>query len=318
MVAVERSDLLNLGVEWDYLRFQSGRSNDDNDWLNGVVIGYSPDSAFTTVLMARLSQLEASNQAQILANPQLTALDGHPARLRSVREEWFLVGGSMTGNPSELYRAESGTVLSVTPHIGDGDQITLEIETQASDARPRNSGSDLPVVTRRMAKNTVTVQNGGTVAVAGLSENSLGRNDRSGKTVAVFVTATLIPETERVPQSRRMTPPAQTADARRAFVNSDPTVRELSENVATIERDLIVSRQTLTANHPTVVQKKALLKAFQSRLQERRTELEQEFDAGLTRRLEEPGNRVAGFPVASARSTEQYLNRLMSFDEQVR
>ena len=118
VVAIERSDLLNLGVEWAYPTIQSGRSNDDNDWLNGVVIGYSPDSAFTTVLMARLNQLEATNQAQIVANPQLTALDGHQARLRSVREEWFLVGGSMTGNPSELYRAESGTVLSVTPHIG--------------------------------------------------------------------------------------------------------------------------------------------------------------------------------------------------------
>ena len=87
---------------------------------------------------------------------------------------------------------------------------------EVSDSIPRGPDSDLPIVTRRQAKNSVTVQNGGTVAVAGLTENRtrqvekrvpvLGQhshhrtgvpnNDdrKSTKEIAVFVTATLVPE----------------------------------------------------------------------------------------------------------------------------
>ncbi len=70
-------------------------------------------------------------------------------------------------------------------------------------------------------------------------------------------------------------------------MNWDPTVRELSESIAAMERDLIVLQQTHTADHPAVVQKKDLLKAFQNRLQEQRTELEQKFDKGFILRLRE-------------------------------
>jgi type II secretory pathway component GspD/PulD (secretin) len=75
-------------------------------------------------------------------------------------------------------------------------------------------GSDLPVVTRRTTSNTVIVKDGGTVAIAGLSQNNrtithkkvpgLGdlpmigalfnndEDDKAQKEVAVFVTARLI------------------------------------------------------------------------------------------------------------------------------
>ena len=42
---------------------------------------------------------------------------------------------------------------------------------EVSDSIPKARGSDLPRVTRRMAKNSVTVKDGGTVAVGGLTEN---------------------------------------------------------------------------------------------------------------------------------------------------
>ncbi len=207
VVAIEPGDLRNLGVEWAYPAVRSEQITDGDDWLTALTIGYSPDSAFTKVLMSRLNQLEATNQARIVAHPRLIALDGHQARLRSVQEEWFLVGGLMAGNPSKVQRTESGTILSITPRIGDKDQITLEIETEASNTHhPRGPGSDLPIVTRRRAKNAVTVRNGGTVAIGGLHGNPIGQNDRSAKNFAVFVTATLVSETDGVPQSGRTVP----------------------------------------------------------------------------------------------------------------
>ncbi len=90
---------------------------------------------------------------------------------------------------------------------------------EVSDSIPRGRGSDLPVVTRRTASNVVRVRDGGTVALAGLTENktqlkykrvpgisrvpligALFRNnqtDESTREIAVFVTARLVSETSR-------------------------------------------------------------------------------------------------------------------------
>jgi type II secretory pathway component GspD/PulD (secretin) len=72
----------------------------------------------------------------------------------------------------QLQKIESGTVLTVIPHIGDNNDITLEMAVEVSDSIPRGrGGSDLPLITRRTVKNALTVKDGGTVAVTGLIEN---------------------------------------------------------------------------------------------------------------------------------------------------
>jgi type II secretory pathway component GspD/PulD (secretin) len=115
---------------------------------------------------------------------------------------------------SQLETIESGTTLTITPHIGDNNDITLQIAVEVSDSIPQGQGNDLPVVTRRKAENVVRIKDGGTVALAGLSENRtriqkkrtpglsnlplLGdlfknSNDQnSSREVAVFVTARIV------------------------------------------------------------------------------------------------------------------------------
>jgi len=119
----------------------------------------------------------------------------------------------------ELAQIDSGTTLTITPRIGDNNDITLEVSVEVSDSIPRGRGSDLPVVTRRTASNTVRIRDGGTVALAGLSENrtnlkrkrvpGLSRlplvgylfknneTDESTREIAVFVTAHLVSESGR-------------------------------------------------------------------------------------------------------------------------
>jgi hypothetical protein len=63
---------------------------------------------------------------------------------------------------------------------------------EVSDSMPKARGSNLPVVTRRTARNSATVQDGGTVALAGLKENRAGSNDKSVRETAIFVTAHLV------------------------------------------------------------------------------------------------------------------------------
>ena len=181
VVAMEGGDLPNVGVEWAHPTMQQGQLDNAADWFSRIGIGYSPDRVFTDALMARLSQLEASNHARLISNPQVVAQDGHRARLRSVQEEWFLISDPGTDSPSELQRIESGTALSVTPRIDEKDQITLDIEFEVSNTLPRHPDDNLPIVTRRMAKNAVTIKDGGTVAIAGLGKSPFGQSSQPAR-----------------------------------------------------------------------------------------------------------------------------------------
>jgi hypothetical protein len=220
VVAMERGNLLNLGVEWDMPSVQAGGFYDGDNWLKALQVGYSSDSTFTSSLMATLNLLESTSQADIVSNPQVVAQDGRQAQLRSIQEEWFMMSDNQSDvlgySRAELQKIESGTTLTITPRIGDSNSIELEMSVEVSDSVAKGRESDLPIVTRRQARNSVTVQNGGTVAVAGLTENRtreldrrvpvlgslpvVGRlfrnnnNDKSTREVAVFVTATLVRE----------------------------------------------------------------------------------------------------------------------------
>lgn len=235
VVVMEEGDMLNLGVEWGFPTLQAGLFNGSflsegdvvDDSLSGIQIGYTPDATFTNSLMAALNLLKANSKADIIANPQVLAQDGRESQIQAITEEWFMMSDRAAGiqdfgffSRSELQKVESGTTLTITPFIGDTNDITLEMAVEVSDNIPRGRESDLPVVTRRKARNVVTVRDGGTVALAGLTENrsrerekrvpglsnipligALFRNndsDKATREVAVFVTAHLVPEASAV------------------------------------------------------------------------------------------------------------------------
>jgi hypothetical protein len=81
------------------------------------------------------------------------------------------INQNMFYSQSQLETIKSGTTLEMTPLIGDNNDITIELAVEVSDSIPQGRGSDLPVVTRRTAQNSVVIRDGGTVAVAGLTEN---------------------------------------------------------------------------------------------------------------------------------------------------
>lgn len=225
VVSMERGNLLNLGVEWQFPTVSAGAlrmggGDITTDWLYGLQIGFSFDRTFTNALLARLNLLLENQQADIISSPQLLAQHAKQSQIRVVTEEWFMMSAKATENlfytQSELEKIESGTILTITPYIGDNNDITLEMSVEVSDSIPSGRGNDLPVVTRRTASNAVTVHDGGTVALAGLTENrtksdnrkvpglsglpligGLFRNnneDSATREIAVFVTAHLVPD----------------------------------------------------------------------------------------------------------------------------
>jgi type II secretory pathway component GspD/PulD (secretin) len=238
IVIMERGDLLNLGVEWGWPQIKAGLFGSDlhgrgtgtmadfgGNWPWGIQIGYTPDATFTGSLELTLNLLAENGEATIMSKPQVLAQDGRQSQINVMTEEYYMLqapestGGLGGYIRTELAEITSGTQLTITPRIGDNNDITLEVAVEVSDSIPRGRGSDLPVVTRRTASNVVRLRDGGTVALAGLSENrttlkrkrvpGLSRiplvgylfknneTDESTREIAVFVTAHLVSETGR-------------------------------------------------------------------------------------------------------------------------
>ncbi|MHC4749705.1 MAG: type II secretion system protein GspD [Planctomycetota bacterium] len=158
-----------------------------------------------------------------MAVGQVMAQDGKQAQIRVLTEEYYMLTSPELVEAFytrvELAQIESGTTLTITPHVGDNNDITLQVSVEVSDSIPRGRGSELPVVTRRTSTSNLTVKDGGTVAMAGLTENRTRKDvkrtpglsnlpllgklfENTGRTsssreIAVFVTARLVPENRR-------------------------------------------------------------------------------------------------------------------------
>jgi type II secretory pathway component GspD/PulD (secretin) len=235
VVVMEKGDLLNLGVEWGWPKIQAGmfssnhygRGDTENDFGGegpwGIQIGYTPDAIFTSSLELTLNLLAQNGEATILTKPQVIAQDGKESKIEVTTEEYYmLTSPDLAGSfytRTELQEIKSGTTLTITPHLGDNNDITLHVAVEVSDSIPRGRGSELPVVTRRKAENNVTIKDGGTVALAGMTENRTRQDVRrapglsalpligelfkstnkenSTREIAVFVTARLVSNSGR-------------------------------------------------------------------------------------------------------------------------
>jgi general secretion pathway protein D len=237
VVILEKGDMLNLGVEWGWPQVQAGVFSNDlkgrggtlNDYGGespwGIQIGFSPDATFTNALTMALNLLEVNNQATIISQPQLVARDGKLAKLEVITEEYHILYAPDIATSyysrQELEEIMSGTVLAITPFIGDNNDITMDVAVEVSDSESRSAESDFPIITRRRYSSSLHLKDGGTVAVGGLTENrkreslrevpglsklplvgpifTSKSNNGSTKEVAVFVTAEIIPDPSQMP-----------------------------------------------------------------------------------------------------------------------
>jgi type II secretory pathway component GspD/PulD (secretin) len=231
---MERGDVLNMGIEWGWPTIRAGMFSNEligdgggdlvdfgGKWPWGVQMGYSPDATFTDSLVMALNLLVENDEAKILSKPQLMALDGRQAKIQVLKEEYFLLtpttySATYGYATSFMENVTSGTTLTITPYVGDDEDITLEMAVEVSDSIPSARSTDLPVITRRTAENTVRIKDGGTAIVAGLTENRSNHdykrvpgfsklpligslfkntdNEDTSREIAVFITARIVPD----------------------------------------------------------------------------------------------------------------------------
>jgi type II secretory pathway component GspD/PulD (secretin) len=226
IVVMDSGDLLNLGLQWDWPGVSAGAysnselhggqrgSSSGPRWPWGIQVGYTTGKEFTNSLLLTLNLLSENDEATVVASPHVMAQDGKEAQIKVVTEEYFkITEESSYYTRFELETIETGTILTITPRIGDNNEITLEMVTEVSDVIARGE-DNLPIVTRRSTKNTVRIEDGGTAAVAGLMDTrkriqkskapGLGdipilglffnntNKSESTRQVAVFITARLM------------------------------------------------------------------------------------------------------------------------------
>ena len=254
IVVMNKSDLLNLGIEWGWPQIQAGAFSNstlpggNGKWPWGIQMGYTTDKTFTNALQLNLNLLEQNGNATILSSPQVLAQDGKKAEIKVTTEEYYSLMPTISQGATPFYytpqlqKIEYGTILGITPHIGKNGDITLDLAIEVSDILLRSS-DNYPVVSRRIVNNTMRIQDGGTVSVAGLKRSQEYSTDKrtpglsnipilgglfnnkskqgASEEVAVFVTAHLVSdsvkqpspakkEQTQPPSSKSKEPPAKT------------------------------------------------------------------------------------------------------------
>jgi pilus assembly protein CpaC len=137
---------------------------------NSQLFGIFDSNRFTIYLNA----LRQNNLARLLAEPNLVAMDGQPAR--------FLAGGSFPfpvpqagingANVITIQFRDFGAILQFIPHIVDDDTIRLDVEPSFSElnfaAGITVNGTTVPGLDQRSARTVVEIREGQTLAMAGL------------------------------------------------------------------------------------------------------------------------------------------------------
>ena len=174
---VTLSNGLSYGVRW-FL--------ENEDWelgVNAPVPGNAsgPGLAFaffdaTSDLKAFFDVLATQSDVKFLSTPQVMVLDNQTANIRVGDQIPVTTRSSQsTTNPdapivTEVQFRDTGTLLTVTPRINAGGQITLEISQEVSipGAEPAVGGGGNVSIAQRTINSSVIVQSGQTVVLGGL------------------------------------------------------------------------------------------------------------------------------------------------------
>ncbi len=82
-------------------------------------------------------------------------------------------GGTSVFTNSVSYR-ETGVMLDITAYVSPGGNVTLEINQEVSASQDASSGASIqsPTISEQSIKTQVTVQDGDTIAIGGIIQQS--------------------------------------------------------------------------------------------------------------------------------------------------
>ena len=203
VVEVELSDQYQSGVDWAVIGRDSGQL-DFVQSLSGLNLTESPVSTLTLdrsagpdALVTSMKMLSQFGNLRVLSSPKLMALNNQTAMLRVVDNRVFFTVDVQAGTPatvngpgtpptytSEINTVPVGFVMGVTPQIGEGDQVTLNVRPTISrilryvnDPNPtlnsNNVVNGIPEVQIREMESILKVYSGQIAVLGGLMQDSI-------------------------------------------------------------------------------------------------------------------------------------------------
>ncbi len=180
---------VDLDTNWDYgaqwsLNMGSIKLKGLTDSKSGKVstTAGTPFLKFTKGNFEILMDILATNsKTKILSAPHILVRDEQPANIQVGSEVPILSSsGQQTGTTvtfQQVQYRDTGIILTVTPHIGENDYVTLEIKQEVSNAETTTTGvSDSPTFSTRKAGTSLVIKSGHTISLGGIIEQ---RNEKS-------------------------------------------------------------------------------------------------------------------------------------------
>lgn len=127
-----------------------------------------------------LSAIQSTGNAELVSQPKVITQDKQKALMKAVEEIPYAVATS-AGATAISWR-DVGLILEVTPNITPDDHIMLDLDVHKGD-RSGTTASGIPIIEDTQLKTNVLVNNGETVVLGGVFEDS---NVKSAEKVPFF------------------------------------------------------------------------------------------------------------------------------------
>ena len=161
------------GINWaSLLPIKSGLSHPEVSLERGYNSVDASLNAFS--LNVALDLMLTNNDARILMNSKITTTNNREASLHigeviPYQIQSYNMGGVGGGANMNIQKENTGVLLTMTPHVNEKNQVTLQLEPEVSNIVGWvGANADMPQTRVRKAKTTVRVENGQTIILAGL------------------------------------------------------------------------------------------------------------------------------------------------------
>ena len=133
-----------------------------------------------------ISALQAVTKVNVLSSPELMVLDNQPARLQVGAVVPYLSQTSQSTLNSDapvinsVNYQQTGVILQVTPRVNSGGLVTLDVTQDVSEVAlgVTTPGLNSPTFNERSVTSRVVVQDGQTIGLAGLIQDSESRTNQ--------------------------------------------------------------------------------------------------------------------------------------------
>lgn len=137
-----------------------------------------------TDIQAAINALGAKTSVEVVSAPKIITLDNKAARLQVGDQVPIVTATSQaTQTPNapvinNIDYRNSGVILNVTPRISGEGRIILDVSQEVSSViQTKTSGIDSPTIQQRRFESTLTIRDGGVVALGGLISRSRNSGD---------------------------------------------------------------------------------------------------------------------------------------------